>query len=159
MTTVLHGDCLEVMASRAMLGVRVDSVVTDPPYHLTTAGRFGAEGAAPAGYGTDGLYQRASRGFMGKEWDGGDVAFRVETWRAAYDLLKPGGHLIAFSGSRTYHRMVCAIEDAGFEIRDRLRYECSAQTKYGAFVDSSSEGRRVGKEGVSTCESRWYAGL
>src|SRR3546814_1776572 len=77
MTTVLHGDCLEVMASLAMLGVRVDSVVTDPPYHLTTAGRFGAEGAAPAGYGTDGLYQRASRGFMGKEWDGGDEIGRA----------------------------------------------------------------------------------
>src|SRR3546814_11304997 len=100
---------------------------------------------------------------MGKEWDGGDVAFRVETWRAAYDLLKPGGHLIAFSGSRTYHRMVCAIEDAGFEIRDRIRYECSAPTKYGAFVDSlndeqrgaRSEERRVGKGCVSTCRSGW----
>ena len=56
---------------------------------------------------------------MGKEWDGGDIAFQVETWRKCYELLKPGGHLIAFSGSRTYHRMAVAIEDAGFEIRDQ----------------------------------------
>src|SRR3546814_17712385 len=101
MTTVLHGDCLEVMASLAMLGVRVDSVVTDPPYHLTTAGRFGAAGAAPAGYGTDGLYQRASRGFMGKGWDGGDVASRVALSRAHDDLLTPRGHQNALTGERT----------------------------------------------------------
>ena len=56
---------------------------------------------------------------MGKEWDGGDIAFQVDTWRKCFELLKPGGHLIAFSGSRTYHRMAVAIEDAGFEIRDQ----------------------------------------
>jgi site-specific DNA-methyltransferase (adenine-specific) len=59
---------------------------------------------------------------MGKEWDGGDIAFRPETWAAVYDALKPGAHLIAFSGTRTYHRMACAIEDAGFEIRDCLMW-------------------------------------
>ena len=71
----------------------VDSIVTDPPYGL---------------------------GFMGKEWDHGVPG--VEFWQRAYDVLKPGGHLLAFSGSRTYHRMVCAIEDAGFEIRDQIMW-------------------------------------
>jgi site-specific DNA-methyltransferase (adenine-specific) len=55
---------------------------------------------------------------MGQTWDGGDIAFRAETWREAFRVLKPGGYLLAFSATRTYHRMTCAIEDAGFEIRD-----------------------------------------
>jgi site-specific DNA-methyltransferase (adenine-specific) len=59
---------------------------------------------------------------MGQEWDGGDIAFRQETWELALKLLKPGGHLLAFSASRNYHRMAVAIEDAGFEIRDQLMW-------------------------------------
>jgi len=117
-STVYHGDCLEVMDK--MEKCSVDSIVTDPPYHLTSiVKRFGKEDAAPAKHGTDGVFVRSSKGFMGKEWDGGDIAFQVETWRKCYELLKPGGHMIAFSGSRTYHRMAVAIEDAGFEIRDQ----------------------------------------
>lgn len=104
-------------------GVKVDAVVTDPPYHLTSiTERFGKEGSAPAQHGTDGAFARASRGFMGKEWDGGDIAFREETWALCFELLKAGGHLLAFSGSRTYHRMAVAIEDAGFEIRDQIMW-------------------------------------
>ena len=103
--------------------VQVDSIVTDPPYHLTSiVERFGKEGSAPAQEGTDGAFARASKGFMGKEWDGGDIAFRKETWELAYQLLKPGGHLLAFSASRNYHRMAVAIEDAGFEIRDQIMW-------------------------------------
>ena len=117
-STVYNGDCLEVMEKIDKCSV--DSVVTDPPYHLTSiVQRFGKEGSAPAQFGTDGAFARASKGFMGKEWDGGDIAFQANTWRKCYELLKPGGHLIAFSGSRTYHRMAVAIEDAGFEIRDQ----------------------------------------
>ena len=117
-STVYNGDCLEVMEKIDKCSV--DSVVTDPPYHLTSiVQRFGKEGSAPAQFGTDGAFVRASKGFMGKEWDGGDIAFQANTWRKCYELLKPGGHLIAFSGSRTYHRMAVAIEDAGFEIRDQ----------------------------------------
>ena len=63
-----------------------------------------------------------STGFMGKAWDGSKVAYDVATWRAVYNALKPGAHLVAFSGTRTYHRMACAIEDAGFEIRDQLAW-------------------------------------
>jgi DNA modification methylase len=99
----------------------VDSVCCDPPYHLTSiVKRFGAENAAPAKAGKTGAYKRASAGFMGKQWDGGDVAFQVETWRAVFRVMKPGAHLVAFSGTRTYHRMVCAIEDTGFEVRDQI---------------------------------------
>lgn len=118
--TVHNGDCLDVMTT--IPSNSVDAVVTDPPYHLTTAGRYGGKDAAPAQYGTDGAFRRASRGFMGKEWDGGDIAFRTETWAHVLRILKPGGHLLAFSGSRTYHRMVVAIEDAGFEIRDQIMW-------------------------------------
>lgn len=116
---LLCGDCLDHMAR--LPENSVDSIVCDPPYHLTSiVKRFGKEGAAPAQFGTDGAFSRASRGFMGKEWDGGDIAFRPETWAAALRVLKPGGHLLAFSSTRTYHRMAVAIEDGGFEIRDQI---------------------------------------
>lgn len=136
-TTVYNGDCLDVMTALAVMGTMVDSIVTDPPYHLTTAKRFAT--GAPA---LDPTYARMSKGFMGKTWDGGNVAFNPETWRRCYDLLKPGGHMAVFGGSRTYHRMACAIEDAGFEIRDRVRFECSYMTKYGALIDSLNDAQR-----------------
>jgi DNA modification methylase len=90
---ILHGDCRALMAG--MDAESVDAIVTDPPYEL---------------------------GFMGKAWDASGVAFQVATWQAAWRVLKPGGHLLAFGGTRTYHRMTCAIEDAGFEIRDCLQW-------------------------------------
>ena len=93
MFKVLSGDCREVMAE--LEAESVDAIVTDPPYEL---------------------------GFMGKSWDASGVAFDPETWRHALRVLKPGGHMLAFSGSRTYHRMACAIEDAGFEIRDQIMW-------------------------------------
>ncbi|WP_454280497.1 DNA-methyltransferase [Sphingomonas sp. Marseille-Q8236] len=108
---VLHGDCRALMAE--MEGCSVDSVVTDPPYELTSA-RPG--GRSPATQG------KVMKGFMGMEWDGSGVAFDPETWAAALRVLKPGGWLVAFSGARTYHRMACAIEDAGFEIRDQIMW-------------------------------------
>lgn len=83
-----------------------DSIVTDPPYHLTS-GKKGGSG-------------EASLGFMGMAWDGGNIAYNVDMWRDCLRILKPGGHLLAFGGTRTYHRLACAIEDAGFEIRDQL---------------------------------------
>lgn len=119
--TLLHGDCIEMM--RGLNEASIDSVVTDPPYHFASiVKRFGKPGSAAAQHGTDGAYARASRGFMGKEWDGGDIAFRPETWAEALRVLKPGGHLLAFGSSKGYHRMACAIEDAGFEIRDTIMW-------------------------------------
>jgi len=118
---LLIGDCLERM--RELPDGSVDSCVTDPPYHLTSiVKRFGSPDAAPAKVGRTGAYARASAGFMGQQWDGGDVAFRPETWAEVLRVLKPGGHIVAFGGTRTYHRMACAIEDAGFEIRDQLAW-------------------------------------
>jgi len=109
------GDCREVMKCLAGEGVRVDSIVTDPPYHLhSIVKRFGSAGAAPAQHGKDGAFSRASAGFMGHTWDGGDIAFQPETWRLCYDLMKPGAYIVAFSSSRTFGRMSVAIEDAGF---------------------------------------------
>jgi DNA modification methylase len=118
---ILVGDCRDWMAQ--IEPNSLDACVCDPPYHLTSiVKRFGAQNAAPAKVGKTGAYERASRGFMGQTWDGGDVAFDPAMWEAVYRILKPGAHLIAFSGTRTYHRMACAIEDAGFEIRDQLAW-------------------------------------
>lgn len=88
-----HGDCVSKM--REMADNSVDSIVTDPPYEL---------------------------GFMGKKWDSTGIAYSVEMWQECLRVLKPGGHVLAFSGSRTYHRMTCAIEDAGFEVRDQIMW-------------------------------------
>ena len=105
-------------------GVQVDSIVTDPPYHLTSiVNRYSKENSAPpTSKSMGGAFVRVSKGFMGKEWDGGDIAFRPETWELALKLLKPGGYILAFSASRNYHRMAVAIEDAGFEIRDQMMW-------------------------------------
>lgn len=110
--TVIHGDMLAELPNLA--ADSVDSVVCDPPYHLTSiVKRFGADGAAPA-KDRDGLYARASAGFMGMQWDGGDIAFCPETWAEVLRVLKPGGYLLAFASTRGFGRMSVAIEGAGF---------------------------------------------
>lgn len=115
--TVLAGDCLQSMAGFAPHSI--DACVTDPPYHLTSiAKRFGGDNAAPTK--NRDVFARSSVGFMGQKWDGGDIAFRPATWRLVFDALKPGAYLCAFSATRSYHRIACAIEDAGFVIRDQL---------------------------------------
>ena len=136
-----QGDCLEVL--KTIPDNSIDSVVTDPPYHLTSiVKRFGKEGSAPAQFGTDGAFARASKGFMGKEWDGGDIAFRTDVWSECLRVLKPGGHLLAFGGSRTYHRLAVAVEDAGFEIRDQIMWV------YGSgFPKSHNIGKAIDKFG------------
>lgn len=82
-----------------------DAVLCDPPYHLTTKYR----GGGPTG-------------FMEQAWDGGDVAFRPATWEAIARTLKPGAHLLTFGGTRTWHRLAVALEDAGLEIVDTLMW-------------------------------------
>ena len=116
---VRHGDCREVIKSLA--DCSINSCVTDPPYSLVSIQkRFGKPGQAPAKFGKDGLYQRASSGFMGQQWDTGETAHDPAFWAEVLRVLKPGGHVIALCGTRTYHRLACAIEDAGFEIRDAI---------------------------------------
>ena len=116
---ILEGDVLERLAE--LPDGSVHCVVTDPPYHLT-AGKKGGSGEASLNENSPAGRSRVTTGFMGQAWDGGDIAFRPETWRAVWRVLKPGGYLLAFGGTRTYHRMVCAIEDAGFEIRDQIQW-------------------------------------
>ncbi|KVW15434.1 hypothetical protein WK91_18535 [Burkholderia cepacia] len=91
--TLYLGDCREVL--KGIVDASIDAIVTDPPYEL---------------------------GFMGRDWDRSGVANDVAVWTECLRVLKPGGHLLAFSGSRTYHRMACAIEDAGFELRDQIMW-------------------------------------
>jgi DNA modification methylase len=115
--TLLCGDSSELI--KGLPENSIDAVVCDPPYALVSiVKRFGGANAAPA-KGNE-AYQRASAGFMGKTWDTGEVAFSEAFWADVLRVLKPGGHLVAFSGTRTYHRMAVAIEDAGFEIRDQI---------------------------------------
>jgi site-specific DNA-methyltransferase (adenine-specific) len=118
--TVHHGDSREVL--KTLDDASVDSCVTDAPYALTAIlKRFGADGAAPAkSKGKSGVYKRASSGFMGQRWDTGETAHDPAFWAEVFRVLKPGGHVVAFSGTRTQHRQTCAIEDAGFEIRDQI---------------------------------------
>lgn len=88
---IINLDCKEGM--RTLADNSVDSIVTDPPYEL---------------------------GFMGKKWDSTGIAYDIEMWSECLRVLKPGGYLLAFSASRTYHRMTVAIEDAGFDIKDQV---------------------------------------
>lgn len=107
-----HGDCLNVLDT--LEADSVHAVVTDPPYHLLAGKGEAANGASPD------KKQREVKGFMGMKWDGGAVAFDPATWVKVLRVMKPGAYLVAFGGTRTYHRLACAIEDAGFEIRDQL---------------------------------------
>jgi DNA modification methylase len=117
--TLYGGDNRDVL--RDLPDNSIDSIVTDPPYALVSiVKRFGGANAKPAN--DNDVYARASAGFMGKKWDTGEVAFSEVFWAECLRVLKPGGHVAAFSGTRTYHRMACAIEDAGFEIRDQLAW-------------------------------------
>jgi DNA modification methylase len=94
MTSTIHtGDCREILPT--IPDESIDSVVCDPPYEL---------------------------GFMGKAWDSTGVAYDPTVWAEVLRVLKPGGHLLAFGGTRTYHRLTVAVEDAGFEIRDCLSW-------------------------------------
>ena len=90
---VMFGSCLDRL--KDLEDNSVDAVVTDPPYEL---------------------------GFMGKSWDSSGIAYNVDVWRECLRVLKPGGHVLAFGGSRTWHRLAVAVEDAGFEIRDSIAW-------------------------------------
>lgn len=115
----LHcGDCLDVLA--ALPENSVDSIVCDPPYALTSG-------------------KSAKSGFMSKSWDTGEVAFDPAFWSDALRVLRPGGHCVAFSGTRTYHHMASAIEAAGFEIRDQLGYASDTEGTSAAFLSSLND--------------------
>jgi hypothetical protein len=97
------------------------ALISDTPYHLQSiVKRFGKKGSAPAKHGTDGVFSRSSKGFMGQTWDGGDIAFRPETWEALGEHLYPGAFGMCFSASRNWHRLAVAIEDAGMIIHPTI---------------------------------------
>ncbi len=100
MKRLIHGDSLIELDK--LEENSIDSCVTDPPYNLSST-------------------KDGKKGFMGKEWDN-DIAFRAETWDKVYRVMKPGSYLLACGGTRTYHKMVTAIEMAGFQIRDCVTY-------------------------------------
>ena len=111
--TLHHGDNREVL--RSMPSDSVDSIVCDPPYEL---------------------------GFMGKKWDSTGIAYDVTLWAECLRVLKPGGHLLAFGGSRTYHRLTVAIEDAGFEIRDCIMWLYGSGFPKSLAVDKAIDRQR-----------------
>ena len=89
------GDSTKIVALLAENRPWIDACVTDPPYEL---------------------------GFMGKSWDSSGVAADWRTWGGVRIALKPGAHLVAFAGSRTYHRIAGAVDNAGFEVRDQVMW-------------------------------------
>lgn len=156
---LLQGDCVEVM--RGLPANSVDAIVTDPPYGLEFMGK---EWDAPwkskdvrqpddEGFTkTDNAYGRSKvRYAMGASYGAGNqamVGFQEWFHQVAvemYRVLKPGGHVLSFGGSRTYHRMACAIEDAGFEVRDQLMWV------YGSgFPKSHNISKALDKNGIET---------
>ena len=91
--TLYHGDCRDVISS--LPSNSLDACVTDPPYEL---------------------------GFMGRKWDASGIAYDKYLWAEVWRVLKPGAHVLAFGGTRTWHRLAVAIEDAGFEVRDSIAW-------------------------------------
>ena len=133
---LLKGNCLDTL--KTLDDNSIDSIVTDPPYEY---------------------------GFMGKSWDASGIAYNVELWKECLRVLKPGGHLLAFSGSRTYHRMTVAIEDAGFEIRDQIMWlygsgfpkslDVSKAIDKAAGVERKIVGKKMASpKGISGAETR-----
>lgn len=115
---IYQGDCLEVL--KTFPDNSVDACITDPPYEL---------------------------GFMGKSWDNTGIANSIEMWKECLRVLKAGAYLLSFGGTRTCHRMTCAIEDAGFEIRDMIAWVYGSgfpkSLNIGKAVDKSQGNERV----------------
>lgn len=133
---VFHGSNLDVLPH--LPNNSVDAIVTDPPYEL---------------------------GFMGKKWDNSGIAYSVELWTECLRVLKPGGHLLSFGGTRTWHRVAVAIEDAGFEVRDSIAWlygsgfpksmDVSKAIDKAAGVEREVVGTKIATpKGISSAETR-----
>lgn len=137
--TIHHGDSRAVLKS--IPDNSIDSAVMDPPYaFVSIVKRFGGAGAAEAkSNGATGVYQRASAGFMGHAWDTGETAFDPGFWADVLRVLKPGGHVLAFGAGRTVHQLAMAIENADFEVRDRIVELIACDTHVANFMNSLTE--------------------
>jgi len=113
---VIKGDCIEVM--KTIPDNSVDTVICDPPYELN---------------------------FMGKGWDNQGIAFQKETWEEVLRVAKPGATLMAFGGTRTYHRLACAIEDAGWVIKDCIMWLYGSGFPKATDISKQLD-KRAGKE-------------
>lgn len=140
----LHcGDSRAVM--KTLADNSVDAFVGDPPYALVSiVKRFGADNAAACVVpkSGSGAYARASAGFMGKKWDTGETAFDPAFWAECLRVLKPGGHVVMASGTRTYHQLATAIEVAGFEVRDSILEMLAGEPAGIAFLESLNDEQR-----------------
>lgn len=140
--TLHHGDCLDVL--RSLPDASVDSVVTDPPYGLEFMGKDwdapwkqGADVHAEARTRrADEMVDESKRRFIASSVNKYAAGLPFQQWCEAWAteclrVLKPGGHLLAFGGTRTWHRLACAVEDAGFEVRDSIAW------MYGCLSDDT----------------------
>lgn len=129
MINLLLGDCRKIL--KELEDNSVDAVVTDPPYEL---------------------------GSMEREWENTGIACDISMWKEVFRVLKSGSHVLSFGGSRTQHRMVCAIEDAGFEIRDTIMWIQSQGFPKGSNLKSAHEpiclARKPGKGNLNIEECR-----
>lgn len=155
--TLFHGDCLDVL--RELPDESMHAVVTDPPYNLT-AGKKGGTGAASVNldspYGRSRIGTGNGGGFMGNGWDdydahpGGFQGWCADWARECLRILKPGGHLVSFGGSRTWHRLAAGIEDAGFEMRDSIAWLYGSGFPKSLDVAKAIEQRLAGSEDAFT---------
>lgn len=117
--TLHHGDALTVLA--ALPDASIDAVITDPPYEI---------------------------GIAGRDWDSTGISYRTELWAQCLRVIKPGGHLVAFGAPRTYHRMVCAAEDAGWRVVDQLEWIYTHGKPKGTDLARAIDRRRDDREQV-----------
>lgn len=168
---VLNADCLAAL--RDMPDASVDAVVTDPPYGLSNTTPAQVADTITRWVTGDREYLPTGRGFMGHEWDG--FVPPVAVWDECLRVLKPGGHLLAFAGSRTQDLMTLGIRLAGFEIRDSVAWlygsgfpksldvskaidkAAGAEREVGP-VDPARAGRLVNQAAEYVTEAGWSAG-
>jgi site-specific DNA-methyltransferase (adenine-specific) len=117
---IVCGDCVEIL--KEIPDNSIDTIITDPPYNLTSiTKRFGNANPEKENYAmTKSKSAYMSRGFMGQKWDGTGISFSVGLWKEVLRVAKPGATLLCFGGTRTWHRLACAIEDAGWIIKDTI---------------------------------------
>lgn len=130
---IFQGDCREVVS--LFDDNTFDAILTDPPYEL---------------------------GFMDRDWDKSGISYDPATWQAMLRVLKPGGHMLCFAGTRTFHRITCAIEDGGFQIRDCLMWLYGSgfpkSHNVGLAIDKAKGGKDRGKAVATALTKLPYQG-
>lgn len=130
------------------------AILCDPPYHLSEpiTQRFGTAQRNGGKWAQEDKQRR--KGFMGKHWDGGSIAFDPATWAALAEHLHPGGFILAFGGSRTYHRLACAVEDAGLVVHPALVWLQGQGFPKATRIDTQID-KAAGAERTETKPNKW----